>query len=197
MRNVMAMLAAFAVGALLMIGIRGTGTIHAEGLPERAQAPAAHQGEGAHGDHGSQADHTAQGTQADHAAQGTQADHAAHAAHGAAAQVAQAAPAEKAPVTAAATTKTVDLWVCAQDDKYALSWEGDCPLDGKPMVKKTVDASTLKDLKNERCPIMGGETKDDIYAVYDGTMVHFCCPGCDGKFFKAPADHIKKLSEKK
>lgn len=175
MKNLVAMVVAFAAGALLMIGLRGAGTSHADGLPPH--------GEG-HGAHGAPASEAAPAQ--------APADPTAHAGH-----VAQAPRAPQAPPAADAPSTTVELWVCAQDARYALSWEGDCPLDGKPMVKKTVERSTLKDLKNERCPIMGGKTPGNVYAVYDGTMVHFCCPGCDTKFFKAPAEHIEKLTSGK
>ena len=194
LRNVMAMAAAFAVGALLMIGLRGSGTGHA-GM-QTAEASTEHQHE--HGEAG-----TAPSDHAHHAA--GHADEAAAPAVAAPAAPAPAAPAPAAPAQVAqagvspaeaAKTDSVNLWVCAQDDRYALSWAGNCPLDGKPMVPGVVDASTLKDLNNEKCPIMGGKTKKDVYAVYAGTQVHFCCKGCDGKFFASPDEHIKALTTK-
>jgi YHS domain-containing protein len=91
--------------------------------------------------------------------------------------------------------KTVDLWVCEGDATTGLSWEAACPLDGKPAVKKTVERSTLTDLHNAKCPIMGGDTKGDVFAVYKGKVVHFCCPGCKDKFFVDPAGYVANLEK--
>lgn len=95
----------------------------------------------------------------------------------------------------AADSKTVDLWVCASDETTGLSWEAPCPLDGKPPVKKTVERSSFTDLKNAKCPIMGGDTDANVFALYKGKAVHFCCPGCTDGFFKDPAGHIATLEK--
>jgi hypothetical protein len=191
-RNLVTFAVTFVVGALLMVGIRGAGTAtaHPEQAPAKAPAatPEIHDEHAGHGP--------------------TPAAPEAHAAHGQVAEAtphdhgkAQAAPAKepaaKGPKSPADGEGSVDLWVCEQDPSYGLSWAGSCPLDGKPMVKSTVERSKLSDVRNAKCPIMGGATQDDVWAVYKGTVVHFCCPGCDGKFFAAPEQHIQKLREAK
>lgn len=95
----------------------------------------------------------------------------------------------------ATETKTVHLWVCESDPTIGVSWEGACPLDGKPAVKKTVDRSTLTDLHNATCPIMGGDVDPAKFAVYKNKVVHFCCPDCAGKFFEDAANIVTKLEK--
>lgn len=53
----------------------------------------------------------------------------------------------------------------------------------------------VKDLKNEFCPIMGGETEHATTTTeFQGHLVHFCCPGCDRKFHKQPNRHLSLLT---
>ena len=42
---------------------------------------------------------------------------------------------------------------------------------------------------NEKCPVMGGETKKDLYVEHEGRKVYFCCPGCIPKFQKSPEQY--------
>jgi len=49
------------------------------------------------------------------------------------------------------------------------------------------------DLKNAKCPVMGGDAKADVYTDYEGLRIHFCCPGCDKTFLKSPKKYLAKL----
>jgi YHS domain-containing protein len=98
-----------------------------------------------------------------------------------------------APSTEATKGGAVDLWVCQSDPSIGLSYEGTCPLDGAPLVKRSIDRGSLVDLKNPTCPIMGGEADGETFAIYKGKMVHFCCPGCDEDFFQSPTRYIAEI----
>lgn len=87
------------------------------------------------------------------------------------------------------------VYVCEQDPSYGLSYAGPCPLDGKPMVEKKVNMNDYQDLENATCPVMGGDATADVFALYQGKKVRFCCPGCGKGFFEQPEEHLKKLRQ--
>ena len=58
----------------------------------------------------------------------------------------------------------------------------------KPLAKPTVI-----DLKNDTCPVMGGQALPDVYVDYQGLRIHFCCSGCDTTFEKSPKKYLAKL----
>ena len=60
-------------------------------------------------------------------------------------------------------------------------------------VKTTLDLSKLEDIKNDTCPVMGGEVEADVFAIYQNKKVSFCCAGCDREFFADPKGHFQKL----
>ena len=99
-------------------------------------------------------------------------------------------PPPTAPPSAQGPTK---MYTCADDPSVGLSYAGKCPLDGSDMVEAEVDLSKLVDLKNKTCPIMGGDAKENIFAIYKGKKINFCCPGCDTKFFESAEEHLKKF----
>ena len=85
------------------------------------------------------------------------------------------------------------VYMCPDHPDVGLSYPGKCPMDGKALVEKKLDTTKLQDLGNDSCPIRGKQTKESVFAVYKGKMVHFCCKGCEKKFFKDPETHIRKL----
>ena len=52
------------------------------------------------------------------------------------------------------------------------------------------------DLKNPKCPIMGGKAKASVTTTFQGHLIHFCCPGCDKSFRKEPRKHLARLTHK-
>jgi hypothetical protein len=76
--------------------------------------------------------------------------------------------------------------------KAYLSREVKCP-EGKVLAKK----GQPLDLKNERCPVMGGKVSEKVHLVYNGYKVGLCCPGCEKKFVESPEKHLTKLMPKK
>ena len=193
---------AFIAGALVMLMIRGSGTA-------KKQAPAATADGADRSGHATGGDEHAGHEKArdddEHAGHAGMSDSEAdeHSGHGdsaeggrgdaAAAPGAHAGHEQEAPGNAGTTA---EMWVCEQDPSIGLSYEGDCPLDGKPMVKKTVDLSEVTDVNNEKCPIMGGDVNEDVYAIYQGKKVSFCCAGCDKDFFQNAEQHISDLESK-
>lgn len=45
------------------------------------------------------------------------------------------------------------------------------------------------------CPVMGGPIDPNVYAVYEGKRVYFCCEGCDKKFLENPRLYLGKLPQ--
>lgn len=58
-------------------------------------------------------------------------------------------------------------------------------------------AEPLTDLAAEQttCPVMGGAINKDIFTVYKGKKVYFCCPGCKPEFEKNPEKYLAKLPQ--
>lgn len=50
---------------------------------------------------------------------------------------------------------------------------------------KAYPPKDVADVRNPRCPVRGGKTKEDVFVVWQGRKVHFCCPGCDTDFLGA------------
>lgn len=62
------------------------------------------------------------------------------------------------------------------------------PREGEPPAEPEII-----DLKNEKCPVMGGTAQENVYLDYEGVRVHFCCPGCDKTFQSDPAKYLRVL----
>jgi YHS domain-containing protein len=45
------------------------------------------------------------------------------------------------------------------------------------------------------CPVMGGAIDKNVFTVYKGKKVYFCCPICKGKFEADPEKYIPKLPQ--
>lgn len=65
----------------------------------------------------------------------------------------------------------------------------------KPVVEK-VAPKVIGDWGNEKCPVMGGKVKKDIFVIYKNKKVFFCCPPCIDKFNSDPAKYEKLLTKK-
>lgn len=50
-----------------------------------------------------------------------------------------------------------------------------------------VPAGPVVDLENGKCPIMGGDTKADVYTDWNGLRIRHCCGGCTGGLLDDPA----------
>jgi YHS domain-containing protein len=46
---------------------------------------------------------------------------------------------------------------------------------------------------NTTCPVMGGKVNRNVFTVYNGKKIYFCCPGCDKSFEKDPDTYLAKL----
>jgi Cu(I)/Ag(I) efflux system membrane fusion protein len=45
------------------------------------------------------------------------------------------------------------------------------------------------------CPVMGFKINKDLFTVYKGKKVYFCCPGCKPEFEKNPQKYLAKLPQ--
>lgn len=50
------------------------------------------------------------------------------------------------------------------------------------------------DLKNEKCPISGGDVSEAGMIEYNGLIVGHCCAKCPAKFLEDPDVHLSKLA---
>ena len=71
------------------------------------------------------------------------------------------------------------------------------PKNPEKYLKKLPNNGKIVELNNTICPVMGGKVNKKYSAIYNGTKVYFCCPGCIAKFNKDPETYLKKLSDKK
>ncbi|MHC4599367.1 MAG: hypothetical protein ACYS47_10215 [Planctomycetota bacterium] len=43
------------------------------------------------------------------------------------------------------------------------------------------------------CPVMGGAVNRNVFTVYKGWKIYFCCPGCDRRFARDPEMYMRKM----
>jgi len=60
-----------------------------------------------------------------------------------------------------------------------------------PTAKKSSDGPGEQKL----CPVMGLAINKDLFTVYKGKKVYFCCPGCKPEFEKNPEKYLAKLPQ--
>ena len=68
----------------------------------------------------------------------------------------------------------------------------------KSVSAHTVIAAQLPSYPLTTCPVSGeelGSAGDPIDSVHEGRLVRFCCPMCEGKFLKNPAEYLAKIDE--
>jgi YHS domain-containing protein len=46
---------------------------------------------------------------------------------------------------------------------------------------------------NRLCPVMGNPVREDLFTVYEGRKVYFCCPGCKPTFEGNPQKYAANL----
>lgn len=49
--------------------------------------------------------------------------------------------------------------------------------------------------KQTLCPVMGGAVNTNVFTVYEGKKIYFCCGGCVAPFKKDPAKFISKMEK--
>jgi YHS domain-containing protein len=49
--------------------------------------------------------------------------------------------------------------------------------------------------KQTHCPIMGGTINTNVFTVYEGKKVYFCCKGCIAPFKKDATSYISKMEK--
>jgi YHS domain-containing protein len=46
-----------------------------------------------------------------------------------------------------------------------------------------------------KCPVLGGNINQNVYADYQGKRIYFCCDGCITQFHNNPEKYLKMLEE--
>jgi Cu(I)/Ag(I) efflux system membrane fusion protein len=59
----------------------------------------------------------------------------------------------------------------------------------------TAKESTDGPGEQKLCPVMGLAINKDLFTVYKGKKVYFCCPGCKPEFEKNPEKYLAKLPQ--
>jgi YHS domain-containing protein len=65
---------------------------------------------------------------------------------------------------------------------------------GKMTAGTTVNKQT-QTAQQIACPVAGGKINKDVFTVYKGKKVYFCCAGCMGTFKASPQKYIDKLPQ--
>jgi YHS domain-containing protein len=50
-------------------------------------------------------------------------------------------------------------------------------------------------IEQKICPVEGGKINKNLFTVYKGKKVYFCCAGCKPEFEKNPEKYIGKLPQ--
>lgn len=65
--------------------------------------------------------------------------------------------------------------------------------DPAKYLAKLPNDGKIVEAGNTTCPVMGGNVNTNVFTVYNGQKIYFCCPGCDKTFNADPAKYLKKL----
>lgn len=63
-------------------------------------------------------------------------------------------------------------------------------------VTANADICFAKQIKQEKCPVMGHKINPKLYVDYNGKRIYFCCASCPEKFKKDPDKYFKKLQDR-
>ncbi len=67
--------------------------------------------------------------------------------------------------------------------------------EGEALIAK-LGAEAKEVTEQTICPVMVGKPiNKNVFTVYKGKKVYFCCPGCDSKFKADPDKYISKLPQ--
>lgn len=94
-----------------------------------------------------------------------------------------------------AAAKTV--WTCSMHPEIKEEKAGKCNLCGMDLIPLVPDADKAAEAASEQtlCPVMDNPINKELFTVYKGKKVYFCCPGCEGTFLKDPEKYIGKLPQ--
>ena len=73
------------------------------------------------------------------------------------------------------------------------SCEKTFPKDPAKYLAKLPNDGKIVEADNTICPVMGEKVDTNIFTVYNGQKVYFCCPSCDKTFNADPAKYLAKL----
>jgi len=70
-----------------------------------------------------------------------------------------------------------------------------CKKKAEPVKPQGDTNSVSAAVEQTVCPVEGGPINKDIYTVYKGKKVYFCCAGCKPIFEKDPEKYVDKLPQ--
>jgi len=50
-----------------------------------------------------------------------------------------------------------------------------------------------KEIKQQKCPIMGYKPSERLFVDYKGKRIYFCCGSCPSTFLKEPDKYMEKM----
>jgi Cu(I)/Ag(I) efflux system membrane fusion protein len=68
-------------------------------------------------------------------------------------------------------------------------------IQAKPSMMSAPAEETPAGTEQTLCPVMGGPINKEVFAVYKGKKVYFCCPACKPEFEKNPEEYVAKLPQ--
>lgn len=84
---------------------------------------------------------------------------------------------------------------CENDTEPGRQTESDTAESTKPAGQALSDAAKTAEIKQQTCPVMGGDINPELYTEYEGKKVYFCCEGCKEKFEANPEEYLSKLPQ--
>jgi YHS domain-containing protein len=70
-----------------------------------------------------------------------------------------------------------------------------CESSESAKIDAATAAAAYQSPEQTTCPITGGPIDKNIYTVYQGKKVYFCCEGCKRAFEKNPQKYLDKLPQ--
>lgn len=66
----------------------------------------------------------------------------------------------------------------------------------EPAASAEAEEASSAEIEQTTCPVMEGNKIDkDVFVMYKGKKVYFCCPSCKAEFEKDPEKYIPKLPQ--
>jgi len=64
-----------------------------------------------------------------------------------------------------------------------------------PPPATEANATATAEIEQKICPVMEAPINKNVFTVYQGKKVYFCCPDCKAVFEKNPEKYLSKLPQ--
>ena len=92
-----------------------------------------------------------------------------------------------------AVTQEQTWWTCSMHPQIRQPKPGKCPICFMDLIPVSTAGGEIG--QQTTCPVMGLPINKDLFTVYKGKKVYFCCPGCKPEFEKNPEKYLAKLPQ--